>query len=310
MAANNLRIIYQNIVDVSSTVITASSTASASTPASNMALNAKSLVWRSGSVTTSAVNGLYTAKANLAVSFTSSIVGGIILPFCNLSSVATIRVRGYTGADAAVTGGTADSPTATPGGTLVFDSGVVSACPYQVLGLWNWGSLPLGVNSYSYGGGTYGRVWIPLASQVACTSLLIEIIDTQNQSRYIEASRLVVGSYWSPKYNTSFGLSSTTKDLSTHKRSDSGDLITTRGVTYRSMNFDLKYLTPSDRLEFTRILRGNGLPKPLLISLFPDNTDDWEKEQAHQIYGKLAQLPDVAHPIFEMYSTAIEIEEI
>lgn len=310
MAANNLRIIYQNVVDVSTTTITASSTAVVgNTPASNMKLDSKSLVWRSGSVTTATVNGLYTAKANLVVSLASSNIGGVILPFCNLSSAATIRVRGYTGT-APTLGGTVDAPTTAATGTLRFDSGVVMACPYQVLGLWNWGTLPLGVNSYSYGGGTYGRVWIPLASQAACTSLLIEIVDSQNQSPYIEASRLVIGSYWYPKYNTSFGLSSTTKDLSAHTRTESGDLVTNRGISYRSMNFDLKYLVPSDRLEFTRILRGNGLPRPLVISLFPDNSEDWDKEQAHQIYGKLSQLPDLVHPMFEIYSTTVDIEEI
>ncbi|NDB57216.1 hypothetical protein EB001_02015 [bacterium] len=310
MAANNLRIIYQNIVDLSTSTITASSTAVAgNTPVSNMKLDSKSLVWRSSSVTTAAVNGLYTAKANLVVTMASTNIGGVILPFCNLSSAATIRVRGYTGT-APTLGGTVDSPTTAATGTLRFDSGVVMACPYQVLGLWNWGTLPLGVNSYSYGGGTYGRVWIPLASQAACTSLLIEIVDSQNQSPYIEASRLVIGSYWYPKYNTSFGLSSTTKDLSAHTRTESGDLVTNRGISYRSMNFDLKYLVPSDRLEFTRILRGNGLPRPLVISLFPDNTEDWDKEQAHQIYGKLSQLPDLVHPMFEIYSTTVDIEEI
>lgn len=309
MAANNLRIIYQNVVDVSTTTITASSTATASTSASNMKLDSKSLIWRSGSVTTGVVNGLYTAKANLVVSLASSNIGGVILPFCNLSSAATIRVRGYTGT-APTLGGTVNSPTTAATGTLRFDSGVVNACPYQVLGLWNWGSLPLGVNSYSYGGGTYGRVWIPLAAQAACTSLLIEIVDTQNQSPYIEASRLVIGSYWYPKYNTSYGLSSSTKDLSAHTRTESGDLVTNRGISYRSMNFDLKWLTASDRLEFTRILRGNGLPRPLVISLFPDNSEDWDKEQAHQIYGKLSQLPDLVHPMFEIYSTTVDIEEI
>lgn len=309
MAANNLRIIYQNIVDTSTTTITASSTASASTPASNMKLDSKSLIWRSGSVTTPAVNGLYTAKANIVLSMASANIGGIILPFCNLSSVATIRVRGYTGTVPTLSG-TVDYPTTTASGTLKFDSGVVNACSYQVLGLWNWGTTPLGVNSYSYGGGTYARVWIPLAAQATCTSMLIEIIDTQNQNPYIEISRLVIGSYWSPKYNTSYGLSSSTKDLSAHTRTESGDLVTNRGISYRSMNFDLKWLTASDRSEFTRILRGNGLPRPLLISLFPDNSSDWDKEQAHQIYGKLSQLPDLVHPMFEIYSTTIDIEEI
>lgn len=311
MAANNLRIIYQNIVDLSTTNIVASSTASASTPATNLAVNTKSQVWRSGSVTTAAdpVSGFYTAKANLIVSLVSSNIGGIVLPFCNLSSLATIRVRGYTGT-APTLSGTVDLPTVATTGTLKFDTGTVLACPYQVLGLWNWGSLPLGVNSYSYGGGTYGRVWIPLRSQAACTSLLIEIVDPNNSTPYIELSRLVIGSYWSPQYNTSYGLSSNTTDLSNHERSESGDLITNRGIRFRSMKFDLNWLTASDRLEFSRILRGNGLPKPLLISLFPDNSTDYDKEQAHQMYGKLSQFSDVVNPILDLYSTSIDIEEI
>lgn len=311
MAANNLRIIYQNIIELTTTTIAVSSTASAATPASNMKLDPKSQVWRSSSVTAAAdaVSGLYTAKANIVLAFNSSNIGGVVLPFCNLSSQATIRVRGYTGT-APTLGGTVDAPTVTATGVLKFDTGFVNACPYQLLGLWNWGTLPLGVNSYSYGGGTYGRVWVPLTSQAACTSLSIEIVDIGNQNPYIEVSRLVVGSYWSPKYNTSYGLSSNTKDLSTHERSESGDLITNRGIRYRSMNFDLNWLTSSDRQEFSRILRGNGLPKPLLISLFPDNSTDYDKEQAHQIYGKLSSISDVVNPIIDMYSTSIDIEEI
>ena len=309
MAANNLRIIYENIVDLSTTTIVASSTASNSTATSNLKSDTKSLIWRSASVTTSPQNAKYTVKANLLVTCTTSNIGGIILPFCNLSSSATIRVRGYNGA-IPVMGGTVDSPTVTAIGTLRFDTGAVLASPAQVFGLWSWGTVPLGVNSYSYGGGAYGRVWIPLNSQKTCTSLIIEIIDTQNPSPYIEVSRLVIGSYWSPKYNTSYGLSSSTKDLSTHERTESGDLITNRGIRYRTMKFDLNYLTSPDRLEFSRILRGNGLPKPILISLFPDNATDYDKEQAHQIYGKLSQLSDVVNPILDMYSTSIDIEEI
>ena len=98
--------------------------------------------------------------------------------------------------------------------------------------------------------------------------------------------------------------------LSTCEVSESGDLITNRGIRFRSMNFDLNWLTSSDRQEFSRILRGNGLPKPLLISLFPDNSTDYDKEQAHQIYGKLSSISDVVNPIIDMYSTSIDIEEI
>lgn len=297
MSTNNLRIIYQNLVD--SATITASSTAGI-TSADNLAKDTKSLIWRS------ALSSTTTVKANLVVSFTSAIVGGVMLPFCNISPTATVRVRGYTGS-APTMGGSVDVPTVSTTGVQVFDTGYVVAAPYQVLGLWDWGTIPLGVNSYSYGGGTYGRVW--LSAQKACTSLLIEISDPNSTDKYIELSRLVIGSYWSPKFNTSFGLSTTFKDLSTHERSVSGDLLTLRGIRYRSMQFDLRWLTPEDRLQFTRILKGNGMSKALAISLFPDNSEDWDKEQSHQIYGKLSQLSDIQHPMFGIYSTTVDIEE-
>ena len=318
MAANNLRIIYQNLVDISTTTIT-SSGSNASTPIANLKNDSKSIVWRSDPVSTGGgANNTYNIKTNLIVSLaTSTIIGGIVLPFCNLSTNATIRVRGYTG--------TAPTPGTAPGGnysgsssgwagftttgTQTFDTGTNSASPYVTLGKWDWGALPLGVNSYSYGGGTYGRCWLLNKTQIAAQYLLIEIVDPTNDSNYIELSRLVVGSYWSPTYNTSFGLSTSVKDLSVHNRSESGDLITNRGISYNSMNFDLKYLNTSDRLQFSRISRGNGISKPLFISLFPDD-EDIQKEQAHQIYGKLSQLSDIQHPIFEMYSSQVEIEEI
>jgi hypothetical protein len=316
MSSNNLRIIYQNILDLSTTTLSASSTASAVTPVTNLKLDSKSQVWRSASTGVQNTVGdttLFTTRANLVIaSSISNMIGGVMLPFCNLSSTATIRVRGYSGLTMAQPGTPPTTGTVPAGGiagsTPVFDTGVVTACPYQNFGLWNWGSIPLGVNSYSYGGGTYGRVWIP--NPGACTSLLIEIYDPICTNSYIEISRIVAGSYWSPKYNTSFGLSTGSQDLSAHERSESGDLITNRGIRYRNMKFDLNWLPPADRLEFTRILRGNGLPRPLFISLFPNNSDDLEKEQAHQIYGKLSTLQDITHPIFEMYSTSIEIEEI
>lgn len=296
MAANNLRIIYQNLAD-SGTIIASSTTGS--TAVANLNKDPKSLIWRSQTSSTSAV------KANIVMSFTSSIIGGVILPFCNLTSAATIRVRGYTGT-APTLGGTVDNPSITASGTLVFDTTNVLATPYTSLSLWGWDGLSLGANSYSYGGGTCARVWFP---KVTCTSIVIEIIDT-NVDRFVEISRLVVGDYWSPTYNTEFGLSTTLKDLSTSERNESGDLVTNRGARFNSMSFDLNWLKPTDRFELLKILKGNGTAKPLFISLFPDNDTDWSKEQAHQIYGKLSQLGSISHPIYNMYSTQIEIEEL
>ena len=275
MAANNLRVIYQNRADTAT--ITASSTAGG-TSTSNLQKDAKSLVWRATGTT-----------ATLTVSFgASKVLRGIVLPFTNLTSTATI--------------------TATVVGGSGYSTGAVLACPYQVTDNWDSTYLPAGANSYSYGGGTYARVWFAAAE--TCTGVTITITDSANPSGYIEASRLVLGDYWSPQYNTSFGLTSAPKDLSTNARTESGDLVTTRGIRYNSMRFDLTWLDPSDRAILTKILKANGVGKPLLVSLFPDCTEDFNKEQTYQIFGKLSQLSDINHPMFGIYSSSIDIEEI
>jgi hypothetical protein len=136
------------------------------------------------------------------------------------------------------------------------------------------------------------------------------ITDTNNTAGYVEASRLVIGDYWSPTYNTSFGLMAAPKSLSTNSRTESGDLVTNRGIQYNTMSFDLTWLNPADRLIFTKIIKSNGINKGLLISLFPDAAEDYDKEQTFQIYGKLTQVPDLTHPMYTMYSSKVDIEEI
>lgn len=284
MGANNLRVIYQNLADLSTTTITASTTASASTPATNLQKDAKALVWRSTG-----------NSATLTVSFGSSkTVRGVVLPFTNLLATSTILV----------------TPT---GGTGTTSTGTVLACPYAQTDSWDSSYLPSGANSYAYGSGTYARAWFSTAQ--TCTGLTITL--TETNLTYIEASRLIVGDYWSPTYNTSFGLTSAPKSLSTTMRTESGDLITNRGTQYNTMTFDLAWLNPTDRQIFTKILKSNGINKPLLISLFPNNgtstldsTIDYDKEQTFQIYGKLSQLSDITHPMFTMYTAKVDIEEI
>lgn len=301
MSTNNLRVISQNLVDYSSTTIQASSSATAG-PVANLTKDAKSLVWRSQSASTTNV------IVKLVVQFSSSIVGGIVLPFTNLTSTATIRVRGYTG-DPVILTGSVDAPIATAYGTEIFDTGSSLASPYQTPDVWNGPTVVTGVNSYAYGGGVYGRIWIPINMQLACTSVLIEINDI-NPDKYIEISRLIIGPYWSPRFNTSFGLTNTLADLSTQSRTMSGDLVTNRSTRHSTMSFDLKWLDPADRRIFSSLLKHNGLARPMLISLFPNNTEDHYREKDHQIYGKLMQLPGIQQNIVDMYSSQIEIEEI
>lgn len=298
---NNLRIIYQNLVDLSTTTITASSTAGG-TSLSNLKLDTKSAVWRSTSST----------QASLILDFgTQRTVGGLVLAFSNLAgSGATIRLVGYNAPNTPSFTGSLLNTTV----TAAFNTGQVACCPWNNLNLPALGTNPAGSSNYSYGGGTYARVWLNnTQASTPIRYLGVEISDPTNTAGFLEVSRIITGSYWSPVYNTGYGIDSGIKDLSEHLRTEGGDLITKRGPRFRTLNFGLEWMIGSDRKEMTRILLGNGLPKPLFVSLFPDSTgddEDFHREGIHQLYGKMVQIPGVSYTSYEIYSTNIELEEV
>lgn len=279
MAQNNLRIIYDNVID--SATLTASTTASG-LPVTNLQLEQKGFVWRS-TATTATITAVWTTAQTLS---------GVILPFCNLSNTATIQIKIYTNA--------ADV-------TPVFTAAAVSAGAYTPTDLWGGlSSISTGVNAYSYGGGTYARDWFTATSG---KKLEIIITDTSNPSGYIELSRIVCGNHWSPVYNTGYGAAIGYTDTSEIARTESGNLITANGTVHRTMTFDMAWLTEADRVRMLSILRGNGVRKPIFISLFPDDAIV-AKEQNYQIYGKLNNLAQITHPVYSIYSSSIDIQEI
>lgn len=274
----NLRIIYDNAADRAA--LAASSQAGTLGPA-NLQHERKSAVLRS----------VGTALIITATWPTPEIIGGVVLPFCNLTPMATIRVRGYV----------------EPGDAMPdFDTGTLPACEYARLGMWDWGALPLGVNAFSYGGGTYARCWLQMRS---VKKLVIELADPDNPAGYIEAARLVTGTWWSPEQNASYGAGVTPVDTSRPYRNGAGEPKVERGSKYRKLALSLDHMTPLDRAELWRIVRGNGLSQPLFVSLYPDS-DDVELEQAHQVYGYLSNLAGITTPYYQAYANNIEIEEL
>jgi hypothetical protein len=203
-----------------------------------------------------------------------------------------VRVRGYARAG--------DS-------APLFDTGAVEACPAPVLGLWDWGAVPLGSNAYTYGGGTYARVWMPVPGAVE--KLLIDVADATNPVGYIEAARLVCGAYWEPTINAEFGAPVQAVDTSKHVRTDAGDLVTNVGTRHKTQSVSLAAMSALDRATLWRIVWGNGMRRPLFFSLYPD-CDDARLEQTHQLYGKLSGTAALNTPLFQQYATTLDIEEI
>jgi hypothetical protein len=273
----NLRVVHDNAADRAT--LAASSTAG-TLGASNLLTQMKSQVWRAAGL-----------AATITVSWPSAeIIGCVALPFCNLTSTATIRVRGHTHAGDAAP---------------AFDTGVRPACPYAPLGLFGWGTQALGCNAFAFGGGTYAVAWF---EQTAVEQLVIDLADADNTAGYIEASRLVAGAYWSPQNNVDWSPKLTVEDSTVNTRNDAGDLVTDRGPKYRTLAVSLSWLPPADRDPFMSILRASGFAQPVFVSLFPESTDPLQ-EQQYQIWGKLSDLGALVHNFVANYTGTITIQE-
>lgn len=275
--SNKLRIVYNNAANRGT--VTASSTAG-SLVASNLLTDSKADTWRATGT-----------SATITITFpTAELISMVAFPFCNLTSSGTLRAQCYTNvADA--------SP--------VLDTGTVLAAAPTPLGMWDWGNIPMGVNSYSYGGASYGVIWFATQS---VKKVVITISDSTNPSGYVEASRLVMGAYWSPENDAELSPQWIPVEDTTHTRSDASDLRTDIGTMGKKLQLTLPVMTAADRNSMMNVLRGNGMSKPIYMSLFPQDSDS-SNEQAFQVYGKLAAQAPVTLSNWNLYSTTIEIEE-
>lgn len=278
--AGNLRVVYNNSADRAT--LTASQT-SGSLVVTNLQTDFKSEVWRSTS--TSA-----TITMTWAV---GEIIGMVALAFCSLSSAATFRVKCYN-----------LSTDVTP----AYDSGAVLCCPASKFDAFYWGTEPLGANAYSYGGGTYAVVWFPPNAYQKIELLIAD----SNPLGYIEASRLIAGTYWSPLYGAEMGATVGVTDTSKQERTDAGDLRTDRGTVHKTLNFDMNFLNQQDRNSLYNILVGNGMFRPVYVSLLPQQTSDEDQigEQVFQIYGKLVRGSSIKYAMVNQFATTLQLEEL
>ena len=155
-------------------------------------------------------------------------------------------------------------------------------------------------------GGTYARAYFTAG---AYEKLVIDIVDVDQPAAYVEASRLICGAYWAPEYNPGYGATARVNDTTANTRSQSGDLRSDVGTVSRSLSINLEWIAEADRPRLWNILRGSAKSGPVFISLFPEDADP-EKEQAHQIYGKLASDLAISHPMFGIFSGPLEVEEV
>ncbi|MDB5613628.1 MAG: hypothetical protein JWQ22_1281 [Devosia sp.] len=272
----NLRIIYDNAADRAA--ISASSTAGALIP-ENMQNDLKGQIHRSEG--TSVVYTLQWSPGDG--------VSAVVLPVCNLSATATIRVILF--ADEARN-------------VVLADSGVLFACPGLDLGDWEW-SVPINANSFIYGGYSKTAVYFEEIHFAAACEIHLE--DAENPAGYIDCSRVLAGVWWSPQYNAGYGVRlNPAVDQSVQFRNDAGDLLADRGSQHETLSVPLPYMVESDRARLAQIFRYVGTAQNFFLSLYPGNGMS-PKEQDHMVYGKRTN-DGLSLDSFNKHSSKIEME--
>ena len=272
----NLRLIHDNAADRATSL--AASTTAGALVAAYMQNDFKGQAHRS---TGTSVSYTLTWTAG-------ETVGGVALPATNLSASATIRVRLYSD---------------TGGSTLIADSGTVYACPGLNLGLWNW-ALPLNGNAFAYGGASKSAVWF--SSHYFARRCVIDLVDTGNPAGYIDNARLVVGAYWEPAYNASYGAQTSVVDRSTNSRNDAGDNLADRSTQHDTLALSLDFLGETDRARLMQIMRNAGTARNVFVSLLPASASPVAEQDA-MIYGKRANAA-MSFDHYAVFSNKIDIE--
>lgn len=268
--SNNIRLAFNNAAKTAT--LTASTTAG-TLEASNLQNDEKTSIWRS-----TATTATLTATWSDAQSVTM-----VAIPFCNLTSSATMRVRGYTNV--------AD-------GSPAFDTTALACCAYAA---GTFKQIP-GAAQFAYGGGVYAVLFFTGA---AVKKIVIDLADSTNPAGYIEAGCLFIGDSWQPEHNPDWGLGLGWADSSIHTRNASGSQKTDVKCRYKTLSMSLSSMSEADKTTILGIMRNYGVSNPVYFCLFPDTPT-----QDNQIYGKLSQLGQLSFEFVNRYKTGIEIEEI
>lgn len=193
----------------------------------------------------------------------------VALPAWNGSSESKIRVRIYE---------------LTSGGTLLWDSSWQWAAPGPVMDNWDF-HQPLNVNSFAYGA-TVTAVWVP---NISGRRVVIDLQDPQRT--FLDISRLVIGTAFTPRYSSSYGSSFGVQDMSSNSRAASGDIRTDTGPRNTTLNLDLNAIDEADRHMAARILR-EGVGRRHFVAEVVES-DDVSLRQDYMLYGVLRALGDM-----------------
>lgn len=204
---------------------------------------------------------------------TPQTISGMVLSRTNLTTSATLRLRLYSGAAQT--------------GSLLYDSTAITKA----------GDLSWGYRDFP--------MWFTATASVRSFSLVVS--DSSNASGYVQASRLVIGAYFEPTYNISFGISLEWAESSKQERTDGGTLRTDGKLPYRIWRFKFGWLNESERASLLEVVRNIGLREDFYVSVF--YTDGGVKERDYAGVVKITSMPKIIHDRVGNFATDLVLEE-
>ncbi len=264
-----MKVIYNDILY--SATLTSTSTIASNFSLANVITNNKGQILR-------VVGTTLNIKGSWA---TNQSMDTLILPYSNLTSNSTARIRLYS--DSVFT-------------TLIYDSGNTSVL---------LGNTDVATPSqYSYNGSPLAKLHIQAFSNIQ--SIQIDIADSTLS--WIELGKVYCGVTWTPVYNTEFGLNLGISTTTKFDRTQNGNIYPTLGTNSKNLTLNLNYLTIADRQVLVSILRMYGSRNPVFITIFPNDPDP-TKEQLYQIFGRLTN-NTISNSKYDIYASSLNIEEI
>jgi hypothetical protein len=277
---SNLRIVETNVADQAT--LTASPALAASLPVTHLQDRRRAYVARTTSTASQTILGTWPALRWLSAA---------ALCRHNLSPTATWRLELFDGVNQT--------------GTTVYDSGAVAAVGTIPLGELDWGASPFGATwRLGHSQPLQSVLWF---TPVEARSLRITLADASNPDGYMQASRLVMGTYWELENNVDYGAALAWVDNSELSRTAGGTLRNNPVEMYRELTLPFSWLTQADRGRMVDLLRRSGRSGEILVSMYA--AEGGKLERDHTLLGRLVGGHQSAARTFLHYSDRLIVQE-
>ena len=277
ITGSNFYIIPENFIDDPDT-LTATTTASGF-DIDNIKSDIKSKVWRSTATTAQTITATWTE---------TKLISAVGFAFSNLVEGSTVQIKLYTNA--------ADVSAA-------YDSGATSIdFAYDPPS----GFASIGLDSFAFGGGNY---FSKLFATVPAKKIEIIVVSSGNPDGYIEISRIICGTAYTPTIGAGYGAEISFDDMTATVLTDSGDTFTNRGAVKKSLSFNLNVLVPISKHGLMNVIKNRGANHPVFASLY-ENSQIPEERASFMIYGRFDTRNSMNISSKDIYNSTISITEV